>query len=119
MPNVLIVEDNPINTQTVQRLLGREGYTVVIAGNGREAMSKLELVRFDLVVTDLAMPFVSGTDLVRHIKATTPLLPVIVVSSMNDEKTRAECYALGADHFFLKPVNPTELVVKIRNLVEA
>ena len=73
--------------------------------------------KFDLVVTDLEMPFVSGEELVSHIRNISPTLPIVVVSSRSDEKSKVAVYALGIDEFLTKPITPIELVAKITKLL--
>ena len=117
MPNILIVEDNEVTIRTVDRLISRAGFTVFAAPNGIEAMKILEQQSFDLVVTDLDMPFVSGQDLVQFIRARWAQMPIIVVSSRGEEKSKLACYELGIDDFLTKPISPAELVAKIKKMV--
>jgi CheY-like chemotaxis protein len=120
MPEILIVDDNEFNIKSVDRLLSKEGFNVVAATNGKEALRLLESFCFDLLVTDLSMPLMSGTDLVRHIKDKEEWaeMPIIVMSSRADERSRVECYNLGIDIYLSKPVSPTELVAKIKSLMK-
>lgn len=119
MADILIVDDNEVTVKSVEHLLSKEGYVVVSATNGREAMRLLNDFNFDLVVTDLMMPFVSGTDLVKYIKndLNKQDLPIIMVSSIKDEKSKMECYNLGVDIYLTKPIMPTELYVMIKKLL--
>ncbi len=119
MADILIVDDNEIAIIAVDRLLSKEGYNVIPASNGKEALRLLEQFTFDLMVTDLEMPFVTGFDLIRHVKATQSEMPVIVVSSRSDERSKMECYKLGVETYLDKPVTPFELVMKIKRLVGA
>ncbi len=116
MADILIVDDNEITLQTVDRLLTKEGYNVVAATNGKEAIQLLNLLTFDVVISDLTMPFVTGLDLVRHIREHFPETPVIIVSSTSDERSKRDCYNLGVEHFLSKPITPMELVMKVRKL---
>ncbi len=116
MPDILIIEDNDVTIKSIEHLLEKEGCNVVTAANGKEAVRLLDQFDFDLVVTDLLMPFMSGLDVVRYIKndLKKTTLPIIVVSSVKDEKSKMEAYNMGVDVFLTKPYTPHELVTFIR-----
>ena len=117
MKNILLVDDNSIIVQSVERLLGKEGYNVQSATNGKDAVRLMDQMVYDLVVTDLAMPFMDGTELIKYITGKYEDMPIIVISSNQDEKRKMECYALGIENFLTKPFPPMELLMKIKRLV--
>ena len=119
MADILIVDDNEITVRSFDHLLSKEGYNVIPANSGVEAIRLLEHFNFDLVVADLIMPFINGLELVRHIKGTTGRehVPIIVISSLKDEKSKMECYTIGVDIYLAKPINPLELVMMVKKLL--
>ncbi len=119
MPDILLVDDDEITVRSFDQLLSKEGYNVVTASSGREAMRLLEHFNFDLIVTDLIMPFINGLELAAHVKSTAGMqhVPIIAISSLKDEKSKMECYNTGVDIYLAKPINPSELVMMARKLL--
>lgn len=120
MPSVLIVEDNELILASTEHLLRKEGFDIASANNGRDASDYLDRIHFDVVVTDIIMPYVDGRQLIRHIKKDPAKkhTGIIVVSSKNDEEAIVESLALGADEYLTKPIKPFDLVLRIKRLVE-
>lgn len=118
MADILLVDDSDINIQSMERFLSREGYNVAMATNGKEALRLLDQMHFDLVISDLNMPFINGAELVRYMRSKMLETPVIMVSSVKDEISILECYELGVENFFTKPINMTELAQKVKKLIE-
>jgi DNA-binding response OmpR family regulator len=118
MLDILVVDDNEITVRALDQLLSKEGFNIISASNGKDAIRLLDQLKFDLVVTDLLMPFTNGIDLIRYVKSDAAKMntPIIVVSSIKDEKSKMECYNLGVDVYLTKPVTPVELVMMIRKL---
>jgi signal transduction histidine kinase len=117
-PVVLVAEDNADMRRLLAFLLSRE-FQVRLASNGREA---LELVREqapDLILTDLMMPEMSGTELCREVKADpdTAGIPVVLVTSKAEREMKVEGLELGADDYITKPFHPRELMARVRSLV--
>src|SRR5215470_1578417 len=100
---VLAVDDQRYFRELITGLLGHEGYEVTAVASGEEAVAALERERFDVVVTDLVMPGMSGTDLVRRIKATDPEQDVVVVTGVVDVRAAVDAMKLGASEYLLKP----------------
>jgi len=120
MSTILYVEDNPIVVQAYRNVLTREGFTVEVAEDGLVAMKKLAMGKFDLVLLDLLMPKINGTDVLKYIRSTPALksLPVIVLSdgSMADVATNA--LALGVTAALLKSqCNPKTLVQTVKTVL--
>lgn len=117
MQKILIIEDNPMVVKSLEFKLSRENYEVVVAKDGREAMNFLDLHSFDLVLTDLMLPFISGTQLIQHIKETFPHTPVIVLSTSKQENIIMDAFNLGVDDFITKPFNPNELSLRVKRSI--
>lgn len=105
--SILIVDDNELNRDLLRRNLESEGYQVVIARNGAEAMELARVERFDLVLLDLMMPEMDGFTVLEKLKA-NPILrdvSVIVVSALNEPEHVGRCVKLGAADYIVKPIN--------------
>lgn len=93
--------------------LKKDGHEVITASDGRAALRQLEEDVFDMVITDIMMPFISGLEIVGSVKKINKDLPVIVLSAMGQENIVVEAFGLGADDFITKPLSPNELSVRI------
>jgi len=106
---ILAVDDQRYFRVFLEDLLVQQGFEVRTAGSGEEALHLLEREAFDVVVTDLVMPGVSGAELVERVKARWPDQDVIVVTSVGDVRTAVDAMRTGASDYLLKPLDPTLL----------
>ena len=102
MADILIVDDDEIIRDTLKELLS-EQYTCKTAGTADEAFARLSEKPYDLVLTDIAMPGISGLDLLGRVLQQYPKTPVIVVSGISDQEHVQGLLKLGAFDFLLKP----------------
>ena len=116
---VLIVDDYEANITALRQLLEGQGYDVLTATNGRDALDLVHREHPDLVLLDVMMPDVSGLDVCASLKnvAETCLTPVVLVSALQERATRLEGLEAGADDFLSKPVDPQELYARVRSLI--
>jgi adenylate cyclase len=116
---ILVVDDTPANVKLLEDLLGFHGYTVAAATTGEEALASLRASPPDLVLLDVVMPEMSGYDVCRAIRADPALamLPVVMVTALENREERVKGLEVGADDFLSKPVNPPELVARVRSLL--
>ena len=114
---ILIVEDDPMILHALEFRLKKENYEVEVACTGKEALDLLKTSSFNLVITDLMLPFVMGMELLTYIKASKPNVPVIVLSGADEETTVMEAFKLGADDFIAKPFSPGELSLRVKRLL--
>ena len=110
---VLIVEDEQKIRDLVRRYLEREGYVVLSTGSGAEAITIAADARPDLVVLDLGLPDVSGTEVAREVR-TVADIPIVMLTARSDEEDRIAGLELGADDYVTKPFSPRELVLRVR-----
>src|SRR6185436_15734651 len=119
MGSVLVVDDIAGNARLVQALLAPDGHAVRTAGDGAEALRLVQSEPPDLVLMDVMMPHVDGFEACRAIKQNpgTRLIPVVLITSLNDSASRIRGIEVGADDFVSKPVNVHELRALVRLLL--
>ena len=115
---VLVVDDDPDMASFLARLLGSEGMDVEIAADGAAALRRVSAAPPDLVLLDVMMPGASGFDVCRQLKGdeATALIPVVLVTSLEDSESRVRGIEAGADDFLSKPVKREELVARVKTL---
>ena len=102
----------------IQYRLVKDGYDVEIAKDGQAANEKLESTSYDLVITDLLMPFTGGLELINKIRnELKSKVPIIVVSALDHENSIIEALKLGADDYITKPFSPSELSIRVKKLL--
>ena len=110
---ILLVDDEPAIQRAVGPLLRARGYQVEIAGTGAEALALLADRTPDLVVLDLGLPDLEGTEVCRRIRLTSKV-PIVVLSARGAEADKVHALDLGADDYVTKPFGPEELLARIR-----
>ena len=113
MTTVLIVEDEESLAEPLAFLLGKEGFTVLIAGDGPTALDEFANNDVDIVLLDLMLPGMSGTDVCRQLRKTSTV-PVIMVTARDSEVDKVVGLELGADDYVTKPYSSRELIARIR-----
>lgn len=117
---ILLVDDEPILLKAVEFKLKKEGMEVVTAMSGEEAMAALGSQEpFDIVISDVMMPGVSGIELLRKVKDQSPDVKVLLLTGLKTEETVVDAFDLGADDFMTKPFNPKELSVRVKRLLKS
>ena len=115
---ILVVDDSLTVRKITDRLLSREGYRVVVAKDGVDALDKLQQQRPDIMITDVEMPRMDGFELTRHVRADSSLkgLPIIMITSRTADKHREHATELGVDVFLGKPYEESDLLGHIKTL---
>jgi signal transduction histidine kinase len=118
-PTILIVDDEAKNRKLLAALLAPEGYATQDAANGDEAMALISLRAPDLILLDIMMPGIDGYELAGKLKSNqaTSHIPIIMVTSLTDRNARVAGLAAGVEEFLSKPVDRTELWLRVRNLL--
>jgi two-component system, sensor histidine kinase and response regulator len=110
---ILLTEDNPVNQRLAKRLLEKRGHSVLVAGNGREALEALEKQTFDLVFMDIQMPEMDGMEATAKIRERERLggavVPVVALTAHAMKGDQELCLAAGMDDYLTKPIRPQEL----------
>lgn len=115
MKKILVVDDEVYILHILDFSLGAEGYEVITAADGEEAIEKARVEKPDLVVLDIMMPKVDGFEACRRLKASpeTSGIPVILLTAKGREVDRQMGMEVGADGYIVKPFSPTKLIEKI------
>jgi putative two-component system response regulator len=116
---IVVADDMPAPADLLERLLERDGHIVFKARSGDETLALVEREQPDLVLLDVMMPERNGFDVCAALKAepSTRLIPVVLVTALNDASDRIQGIQAGADDFLTKPVNPAELQARVRSLL--
>ena len=109
---ILIVDDEAAIVRLVRVKLETDGYAVLTASRGEEALRLLEADRPDLVILDLMMPEMDGTETLRNIRSRSQV-PVIMLTALSSDREKLKGLERGADDFITKPFNPDELVARV------
>lgn len=118
-PRVLIVDDERKNRQLLEVMLGDEGYELVLAESGEDALREVARRRPDVVLLDVMMPGMNGYEVAAALKAEpgTTQIPIIILTALNDRNSRMHGLTAGAEEVLTKPVNRQELCLRVRNLL--
>lgn len=117
---MLVVDDVEANRDLLSRRLQRQGYRVITAENGRQAIDLMRQQSFDLILLDIMMPEMNGYQVLEYLKADLTLrhIPVIMVSALDDIDSVVRCIEMGAEDYLFKPFNPTLLRARISACLE-
>lgn len=116
---ILLAEDNSTLSLLLKFRLVKEGYEAIMAENGKEAIELMETHQPDLILTDIMMPFVSGLEVISHVRNKLNLteIPIIVFSAAGQEEMVLKAFNLGATDFMSKPFSPNELIIRVKRLL--
>jgi two-component system response regulator VicR len=120
MAKILVAEDEVLMLKTLEFKLKKDGYEIDVAPDGKQAMEKAKSNTYDLILTDIMMPFIGGMEILSYIKNDPDKknTPVIIISAVGLENIVLEGFALGADDFVTKPFNLNELSVRIKRYIK-
>jgi two-component system response regulator PilR (NtrC family) len=118
-PRILVVDDEPSMREMLRIVLRRDGYDVVLAETGTEGIERLQTEPFDLLLSDIRMPDVSGVDVLRAAKQINHEIVAFMMTAFASTDTAVEAMRLGALDYFTKPFSMDELRLKIRQHLEA
>ena len=116
---ILICEDEEIMLTALEFRLRKQGYEVIVAEDGKQAMHKIQHESPDIIVADIMMPYVTGLELISYIrKDLKSSMPVIIISALEYDDVVLEAFQLGANDFITKPFKPNELILRIKRIVQ-
>ena len=116
---ILIVDDNETNRDILLSRLGTQGYRLLQAADGQEALDIARGERPDLILLDVMMPKIDGFDVCRQLKAdaSLPFMPIILVTAKADSKDVVAGLDAGADEYLTKPIDQAALVARVRSML--
>jgi two-component system alkaline phosphatase synthesis response regulator PhoP len=117
-PTILIVEDEENLREALKLNLELEGYEVTCAGDGLEALKKLENEFFNLVIMDIMLPEVDGISVTETLRLQNNEVPILIVSAKSSSADRVLGLKKGADDYLIKPFNLEELFLRVQKLIE-
>ncbi len=106
MAAILVVDDDPTLAEVVVGYLARAGHSATRAGDGASALTEIAGHTPDLVVLDLMLPEVDGLEVCRRVRASHPLLPVVMLTALGEAEDRIAGLEVGADDYVTKPFSP-------------
>jgi CheY-like chemotaxis protein len=114
---ILLVDDSSTTLMMERLLLSRSPYELMVARDGREAVTRATLERPDLILMDVVMPNMNGIDACRELKAqeSTRNIPIIMVTTRSEAETMERGFASGCNDYVTKPIDATELLTKLRD----
>ena len=120
MPTVLLCDDELMNRKVASKILHKEGFEIIEAQNGQEAIEILKRQTVDLILMDLMMPVMDGYEATRIIKEDDELstIPLIIISALSDRNAILKCLEIGADEYLTKPFDLTDFRLRINNAIK-
>jgi len=112
-PSILVVDDEPTILKAVGDRLAREGFSIITATDGEDALEKFQRHRPDLIVLDLMLPKLDGFEVCRVIRERSST-PIIILSVRGDEIDKLVGFRLGVDDYMVKPFSPSELAMRVQ-----
>ena len=117
---ILVVDDEDRNLRLMEAFLLPQGYEVLMAHDGEEALEMVQQVSPDVILLDIMMPRMDGFEVARRLKASseTRIIPIVMVTSLTEVESRVQALEAGADDFLSKPLDQTELKARVRSLLK-
>ena len=117
MLKILIAEDDRELRQLFSHVLTKNGYAVKGVSNGKEALDAMDNDYFDLVITDIMMPVLDGYELVRQLRDTGNITPVLMITAKDAFDDMSQGFVSGTDDYMVKPVNVNEMLLRVKALL--
>lgn len=115
---ILVIDDEAIIREGLRRVLEAEGHTVISSPSGFHGLERLSQNSFDLIITDLKMPGMSGLDVLKQVRILHPNIPIIMITGYSTVETAVEAMKNGAVDYIAKPFTPEDICIKVRNAIE-
>ncbi|MFF2888303.1 response regulator transcription factor [Paenibacillus sp. NPDC057967] len=118
MTNILIADDDAHIRELLALFLKAEGYEIVEARDGAEALEIVENTHLDMVILDIMMPHINGWDLCKEIRSYNANIPLLMVTAKGESGQKVKGFQLGTDDYVTKPFDPLELVMRVKALLK-
>jgi len=119
LKKILVVDDDPVIGKSFDRVLSGKGYAVINAPTGEAAIEKLTTEDYDLVITDIRMPGMSGLEVAERVRAKQPWMPVLIVTGYGSDESEARAKAAGVTEFLRKPLSPEMIETSVGAAIAA
>jgi two-component system phosphate regulon response regulator OmpR len=116
--HILVIDDDTRLRSLLQRYLREQGFLVSVAKDAMEAEDFLAIYKFDILILDIMMPKITGTEFLKTIRSRGDVTPVILLTAMGEATDRISGLEIGADDYVAKPFEPKELVLRINNILK-
>jgi DNA-binding response OmpR family regulator len=119
MKNILLIDDDEIIQRVLYKILQQDGYNVVFGVDGKDGQQKLEMMKFDLVISDIMMPYLNGFEFIQEVKKhpNTSSSKIVVISSITHEASIKDSMNLGVDLYVPKPIVIDKFLEQIRTII--
>ena len=117
MFHILVVDDDKNTRRLLQAVLERENYTVTTAGNGEDALAVMDREHIDLVVLDVMMPRMDGSEFTSLLRSTNNELPILMVTARQLPEDKKQGFLVGTDDYMTKPIDEEEMLLRIKALL--
>lgn len=115
---IVIAEDNSVFLLLIKLKLEKEGYELFVAEDGKKAIELIEVHQPDLILTDIMMDYLSGLEVISHVRNVLKMnVPILVFSASGQEEMVTQAFNLGANDFMVKPLMPNELVIRVKRML--
>ncbi|CAM1351647.1 MULTISPECIES: response regulator [Tenacibaculum] len=115
---IVIAEDNSVFLLLIKLKLEKEGYELFVAEDGKKAIELIEAHQPDLILTDIMMDYLSGLEVISHVRNVLKMdVPILVFSASGQEEMVTQAFNLGANDFMVKPLMPNELVIRVKRML--
>ncbi|MDQ6469853.1 response regulator transcription factor [Flavobacterium sp. LHD-80] len=116
---IVLAEDNDILRKSLSFFLESKGFTVDQFSDGKDALDAIEKNNYDIILTDINMPGISGMEITQYVRETLKSdIPIIILTSSGVEQTELDSFDIGANEFIAKPISPAVLLVRINKLLK-
>ncbi|HEY7378748.1 MAG TPA: response regulator, partial [Steroidobacteraceae bacterium] len=118
-PRILVVDDVPVNIDILRMRLAKQGYEIVAAGGGKEALEAVPQLLPDLILLDVMMPGIDGIEVCRRLRADTtlPFIPIVFLTAKSESQEIVTALDAGGDEYLTKPVDPGALVARVKSML--
>ena len=116
---IILAEDNDLLRKSLSFYLNSNGFEVDQFSNGKDALEAIKNTPYQMILTDINMPGISGMEITQYVRTTMKVnIPIIIFTSSNVEQTELDSFEFGANEFIPKPVSPAVLLVRMNRLLK-
>ena len=115
---IIVVDDDVIMLQAIKNMLTNNGCEVFATTDAQDALDTIEEEDYDLIISDIMMPYVSGIELLSSIKQIKKDIPIIIISALDQQEVIMTAFEEGAEDFVKKPLNLNELLLRVKRVLK-